>query len=64
MSDGRFNRALLPHREYQSGLKVGRAMQRQQCAEALDEALSETVTPEEAVRIKEHYEERLKAKPV
>lgn len=31
MSDGNFNRALLPHTPYESGLKMGKAMARK-CA--------------------------------
>lgn len=33
MSDGNFNRALLPHTPYESGLKMGKAMARKCAAE-------------------------------
>ena len=34
MSDGNFNRALLPHTPYASGLKAGKAMARMKAVEA------------------------------
>ena len=33
MSDGNFNRALLPHTPYASGMKAGRAMMKARAAE-------------------------------
>lgn len=39
MSDGNFNRSLLPHTPYQSGLKCGKAMARQRALDALREML-------------------------
>ncbi len=41
MSDGNFNRALLPHTPYQSGLKVGKAMARKAATDAFKEYLKE-----------------------
>lgn len=41
MSDGHFNRAFLPRNDYQSALKVGKAMERKRCEEALAETLEE-----------------------
>ena len=37
MSDGNFNRALLPHTPYESGLKMGKAMARKYAAEVFAE---------------------------
>ncbi|MBR6482882.1 MAG: hypothetical protein IKT26_06640 [Bacteroidaceae bacterium] len=39
MSDGNFNRNLLPYRNYQSGLRAGRATLRTQALQALEELL-------------------------
>ena len=39
MSDGNFNRNLLPYRNYQSGLRAGRATMRTQALQALEELL-------------------------
>ena len=39
MSDGNFNRALLPHTPYSSGLKAGKAMARMWAMEAFEEWL-------------------------
>ena len=41
MSDGNFNRALLPHTPYASGLKMGRAQMRKRAVEGLRVLLSE-----------------------
>lgn len=41
MSDGHFNRSLLPHNDYQSALKVGKALERKRCEDALKEILEE-----------------------
>lgn len=41
MSDGNFNRALLPHTPYGSGLKAGRAQQRMAAIEAFKAWLKE-----------------------
>lgn len=40
MSDGNFNRALLPHTPYQSGLKAGKAMGSMHAIEAFKEYLT------------------------
>ena len=40
MSDGNFNRALLPHTPYQSGLKAGKSMGRMQAIEAFKDFLT------------------------
>ena len=41
MSDGNFNRALLPHTPYASGLKAGKAIARSKAVEAFREWLAE-----------------------
>ena len=41
MSDGNFNRALLPHTPYQSGLKAGKSMARMNALEAFKDYLRE-----------------------
>lgn len=50
MSDGNFNRALLPHTPYQSGLKAGKSMCRMHAINVLNGLLPEMmpgITPEE-----------------
>lgn len=39
MSDGNFNRALLPHTPYQSGLQTGKSLVRMHALEAFKEYL-------------------------
>lgn len=39
MSDGNFNRALLPHTPYQSGLQAGKSLTRMHALEAFKEYL-------------------------
>lgn len=41
MSDGNFNRALLPHTPYQSGLKAGKAMGCMHALEAFKDYLKQ-----------------------
>ncbi|MBO4592829.1 MAG: hypothetical protein J5678_01360 [Bacteroidaceae bacterium] len=41
MSDGNFNRALLPHGGYASGVRAGQAAERKRAAEALEQLLQE-----------------------
>ena len=62
MSDGNFNRALLPHTPYASGLKAGKAMARQKAIEAFDEWVSEaypSLSDEERQRHREDFRRRL-----
>ncbi len=50
MSDGNFNRALLPSTQYRSGLKMGRGQMKALATEAFAETLKEkfpTLTDEE-----------------
>ncbi|MCD8302684.1 MAG: hypothetical protein LUC44_06665 [Prevotellaceae bacterium] len=42
MSDGNFNRSLLPHTPYQSGVTMGKSIARQKALEAFRVYLSET----------------------
>lgn len=53
MSDGNFNRALLPHTPYQSGMKMGKAMARNAAIEAFKEYLrmQHTSLDEEEIRL-------------
>lgn len=41
MSDGNFNRALLPKNELSAGLRAGKAQMRQKASEAIDAIISE-----------------------
>ncbi len=50
MSDGNFNRALLPHTPYQSGLKVGKAMARKAALDAFREYLAQHSLAGEAIQ--------------
>ena len=64
MSDGNFNRALLPHTPYASGLKAGRAQERQHALEAFDKWLIEKhpeLTDAEHCRWKEEFHRCLSA---
>lgn len=49
MSDGHFNKCFLPHNQFQSGMRAGKAQQRMKAVEAfrlfLDEKMPE-LTPE------------------
>jgi len=42
MSDGNFNRSLLPHTPYQSGMQAGKSMARMYAIESFKEFLRET----------------------
>lgn len=41
MSDGNFNRSLLPHTPYHSGLQTGKAMTKMKAAEAFREFIGQ-----------------------
>lgn len=43
MSDGNFNRSLLPHTPYHSGLQTGKAMAKMKAAEAFRETISQAM---------------------
>ncbi|MBP5380538.1 MAG: hypothetical protein J6Y39_02260 [Bacteroidaceae bacterium] len=56
MSDGNFNRALLPHTPYQSGLKAGKSMTRMNALEAFKDYLRETCADANEAYISEQTE--------
>lgn len=43
MSDGNYNRSLLPHTPYHSGLQTGKAMTKMKASEAFRETLSQAI---------------------
>lgn len=59
MSDGNYNRNLLPYRDYQSGLRAGRAQTIARAHAALREVLSSTTLVDEE---REHLLEAFRAK--
>lgn len=56
MSDGNFNRSLLPHTPYHSGMQTGKAMARMQALEAFKCYLHETQPELSENEIKEQTE--------
>ncbi len=63
MSDGNFNRALLPKNELAAGLRAGKAQMRQKAIEALNAVLNEFCTDideERQAKIKEKFLELLR----
>lgn len=65
MSDGKFNRSLLPHTPYHSGLQAGKAMARQQALEVFKSYLSATrqdLTTEEQKTEIERFRKMLSAR--
>ncbi len=65
MSDGNFNRSLLPHTPYHSGLQTGKAMARMQAVEVLRELLAEellALSAGEAENLVAHFKARLSRK--
>ncbi|MBP5484250.1 MAG: hypothetical protein IKI44_01100 [Bacteroidaceae bacterium] len=60
MSDGNFNRQLLPPNSYRSGLQVGRQQMRQKALDALSEILaSSSLNEEEKERMLSEMRARL-----
>lgn len=66
MSDGNFNRCLLPHTPYHSGLQAGKSMARMKAIEAFKEYLiqsgqsaDENVMKHEIERFKQILSEKL-----
>lgn len=62
MSDGNFNRALLPHTPYQSGLQAGKSMGRMHALEAFKEYLNKnhpTLTDEQFLHHLEDFRQLL-----
>lgn len=65
MSDGNFNRALLPHTPYQSGLQAGKSMGRMHALDAFRDYLQShhpTLAPEERERHVEDFRRLLSQK--
>lgn len=63
MSDGNFNRALLPHTPYHSGLVTGRMQMRNKAEEALKDILEEhfpNTTPEQREEILRIFKEKMR----
>ncbi len=60
MSDGNFNRSLLPHTPYQSGLKMGKALATQSALAAFRRYIKET-TPSLNEQEVEHEVERFRS---
>ncbi len=65
MSDGNFNRSLLPHTPYHSGLQTGKSMARMQAVEVFRQLLSEELpglSADEAETLTAHFKARLSRK--
>jgi len=63
MSDGNFNRALLPKNELSTGLRAGKAQMRQKASEAIDAIINEYLcdaTDEKRKEVKEKFMEMLR----
>ena len=61
MSDGNFNRALLPHTPFHSGLATGRMQMRHRAEEALKEVLAKyfpEIDQEKTQEIINYFKER------
>lgn len=54
MSDGHFNKCFLPHNQFQSGLRAGKAQQRMKSLEAF-RAFLEQVMPELDAETRDSY---------
>ena len=64
MSDGNFNRALLPSSPYSSGVKMGRQQAKTKAMQALSEtldAVSPSLNDAEKAEIKRQFASRLQA---
>lgn len=63
MSDGNFNRALLPHTPYHSGLATGRMQMRNRAEAAFKEVLAKhfpDMTQEKITEILSDFKERIR----
>lgn len=63
MSDGNFNRQLLPKTELSSGLRAGKAQMRTKAEKAMDEVINTmliTLSTEEKEAIKQRFMELLR----
>ena len=66
MSDGNFNRALLPGTPYRSGIKMGKQQAKAQAAKALQVALESAqpaLTDEQKETIRVSFEKALRSLP-
>ncbi|MEG1860208.1 MAG: hypothetical protein RR206_00770 [Bacteroidaceae bacterium] len=62
MSDGNFNKALLPHTNYQSGIRAGKAMMRKLAIESFEKVLADyalTTTEEDYKELFLSFKKRL-----
>lgn len=50
MSDGNFNRQLLPKTEFSSGLRAGKAQMRQKAEQAFDEVINHFILDENELK--------------
>ena len=67
MSDGNFNRALLPSTPYRSGVRMGQQQTRIKALKILQEVLDDTtssLTQEQKNQIYTHFEQKLKQLPL
>lgn len=65
MSDGNFNRALLPHTPYASGMKAGQQITKMKAVEAFKEIINQqlpNVSAEQAKSMAEDFETLLASK--
>jgi len=65
MSDGHFNRAFLPHGDFASGVRVGKASERGVCLEAFAEILGDIapeLSEEQRIKLQQRYKELVLAK--
>lgn len=60
MSDGHFNRAFLPHGDFASGVRVGKASERGVCLEAFAEIIGE-IAPDMSEQQRAELQQRFKA---
>ena len=66
MSDGNFNRALLPSTPYRSGIKMGRQQMKAQAVKAMQVALDATqpaLTDEQKEIFRKNFERELRSLP-
>lgn len=63
MSDGNFNRQLLPKNELSAGLRAGKAQMRTRAEQAFDEVIKEafpTLSDEERNRLHDRFMQKLR----
>lgn len=64
MSDGNFNRALLPKNELTAGLRAGKAQMRAKAEKAFDETISELLpelSEEQRACLRKTFDEKLRS---